>query len=73
MYNGTQTSIKVSSTSSIRQWYWNFAGSVQFCMTANDPQFLTFDLFSSSSFDSGQELTLTAEFFDQKQNRLSHT
>lgn len=30
LYNGTQTSIKVFSASSIKQWYWNFAGSVQF-------------------------------------------
>lgn len=30
MYDGTQTSIKVCSASSIKQWYLNFAGSVQF-------------------------------------------
>lgn len=42
-------------------------------MTANDPQFLMFALLSSSSFDSGQESTLTAEFFDQEQERLPHT
>lgn len=73
MYNGTQTSIKVCSASSIKQWYLNFAGSVQFWMTARDVQFFNFALFSSSSFDSGQESTLTAEFFDQEQDRLSHT
>lgn len=73
LYNGTQTSIKVSSASSIKQWYLNFAGSVQFWMTARDVQFFNFALFSSSSFDSGQESTFTAEFFDQEQERPSHT
>lgn len=73
MYDGTQTSIKVCSASSIKQWYLNFAGSVQFWMTARDVQFFKFALFSSSSFDSGQESTFTAEFFDQEQERPSHT
>lgn len=72
LYDGTQTSIKVFSASSIKQWYWNFAGEVQFWMTAKDAQFLIFALFSTSSFDSGQESTLTAVFFDQEQERLSH-
>lgn len=30
LYDGTQTSMNVFSASSIKQWYWNFAGSLQF-------------------------------------------
>lgn len=68
---GAQTSTNASLSSFITQWYTYGLLPVQLWLRECSSQFFTFALFIISLRESGQESTISAVLFDNKQDVLS--